>query len=73
MSFAHGEHSCPFAAPEIAQIIARTAVEVLLDRAPDTELAVPAEDLRWRPSAWMRGLYSLPVTFTPAVASAGRR
>jgi cytochrome P450 len=73
MSFAHGEHSCPFAAPEIAQIIARTAIEVLLDRAPDTELAVRAEDLQWRPSAWMRGLYSLPVTFTPAVASAGRR
>jgi cytochrome P450 len=73
MSFAHGEHSCPFVAPEIAQVIARTAIEVLLDRTPDVEMAVPPEDLRWRPSAWMRGLYSLPVTFTPAVVSARRR
>jgi cytochrome P450 len=67
MSFAHGEHSCPYAAPEIAEIMARTAIEVLLDRVPDTELALPASELRWRQSAWMRGLYSLPVTFTPTL------
>jgi cytochrome P450 len=65
MSFAQGEHSCPFAAPEIAEIIARTAIEVLLDRLPDVELSVPIEEIRWRPAAWVRGLYSLPVTFTP--------
>lgn len=70
MSFAHGEHSCPFAAPEIAQVIARTAIEVLLDRIPDVEIAVPPEDLRWKPSVSIRGLYSLPVTFAPAVTSA---
>jgi cytochrome P450 len=73
MSFAHGEHSCPFAAPDIAQVTARTAIEVLLDRTPDVELAVPQEELRWRPSAWLRSLDSLPVTFTPTVASTGRR
>jgi len=67
MSFGHGEHGCPFPAPELAEIIARTAVEVLLDRIPDVQLAVPAEELRWRPSVWMRGLYSLPVRFTPAM------
>jgi cytochrome P450 len=70
MSFAHGEHSCPYAAPEIAEIMARTAIEVLLDRVPDTQLARPASELRWRPSAWMRGLYSLPVTFTPTLLTA---
>jgi cytochrome P450 len=65
MSFGHGEHGCPFPAPELAEIIAKTAVEVLLDRLPDVELAVAAGDLQWRPSLWMRGLYSLQVTFTP--------
>ncbi|HEY1700648.1 MAG TPA: cytochrome P450 [Trebonia sp.] len=72
MSFAHGEHSCPYAAPEIAELMARTAIEVLLDRVPDTELALPASELRWRPSAWMRGLYSLPVAFTPTLLTAQR-
>jgi cytochrome P450 len=67
MSFGHGEHGCPFPAPELAEIIARTAVEVLLDRIPDVELAVPADDLQWRPSLWMRGLFSLPVTFSPVI------
>ena len=65
MSFGHGEHGCPFPAPELAEVIARTAVEVLLDRIPDVQLAVAPDDLRWRPSLWMRGLFALPVRFTP--------
>lgn len=65
MSFGHGEHGCPYPAPELAEVIARTSIEVLLDRLPDLTLAVPAESLTWRPSVWMRGLTSLPVTFTP--------
>ncbi|GAA3761274.1 cytochrome P450 [Salinactinospora qingdaonensis] len=67
VSFGHGEHGCPFPAPELAEIIARTAVEVLLDRLPDVELSVPGESLQWRPSVWMRGLFSLPVEFTPTI------
>ncbi|MEW1660300.1 cytochrome P450 [Streptomyces sp. NPDC093707] len=66
MSFSHGEHSCPYPAPEIAEVIAKAAVEVLLDRLPDVMLAVPAEELVWHPSVWMRGLVALPVEFTPA-------
>ncbi|MEV0406384.1 cytochrome P450 [Actinoallomurus sp. NPDC050550] len=65
LSFAHGSHGCPHPAPEIAEVIARTAVEVLLDRIPDVILAVPAEELTWRPSFQMRGLLSLPVKFSP--------
>lgn len=65
MSFGHGEHGCPFPAPELAEVIARTAVEVLLDRIPDVQLAAAPDDLRWRPSLWMRGLFALPVRFTP--------
>ncbi|MFI6698739.1 cytochrome P450 [Streptomyces sp. NPDC050509] len=65
-SFGHGEYRCPFPAQEIAEVIARTAIEVLLDRLPDLDLAVPAESLTRRPSPWARGLTTLPVTFTPA-------
>ena len=67
MSFGHGEHGCPFPAPELAEVIARTAVEVLLDRVPDVELAVAPEELRWRPSLWMRGLFALPAKFSPVI------
>jgi cytochrome P450 len=72
-SFGHGEHRCPFAAQEIAEVIARTAIEVLLDRLPDIDLAVPAEDLTRRPSPWLRGLSELPVSFTPTPALGGKR
>jgi cytochrome P450 len=71
MSFGHGEHRCPFPAPEIAERIAESAVEVLLDRLPDVNLAVAPEALVWRPSVWMRGLFSLPVEFTPALPAGG--
>lgn len=62
MSFGHGEHGCPYPAPELAEIIAKTSVEVLIDRLPDLVLA---EGLDWRGSVWTRGLLRLPVTFTP--------
>ncbi|MGW1066761.1 cytochrome P450 [Streptomyces aureus] len=64
-SFGHGEHRCPFPAQEVAEVIARTGIEVVLDRLPDIDLAVPAESLTRRPSPWLRGLTDLPVRFTP--------
>ncbi|MFI5972384.1 cytochrome P450 [Streptomyces sp. NPDC051452] len=67
-SFGHGEHRCPFPAQEIAEVIARTGIEVVLDRLPDLDLAVPAESLGRRPSPWLRGLSELPVRFTPVPA-----
>ncbi|GHB73465.1 cytochrome P450 [Streptomyces viridiviolaceus] len=67
-SFSHGEHRCPFRAQEMAEIIAGTAIEVILDRLPDVDLAVPADSLTYRPSPWMRGLTALPVKFTPTPA-----
>ncbi|MER6119860.1 cytochrome P450 [Streptomyces sp. NPDC001743] len=65
LAFSHGEYRCPFPAQEIAEIIARTGIEVLLDRLPDLQLAVPVGDLVRRPSAFLRGTTSLPVRFTP--------
>ncbi|WP_030868998.1 cytochrome P450 [Streptomyces sp. NRRL S-37] len=70
-SFGHGEHRCPFPAQEIAEVIARTGIEVVLDRLPDIDLAVPAAKLTRRPSPWLRGLSELPVTFTPTPALGG--
>ncbi|MFF7330029.1 cytochrome P450 [Streptomyces sp. NPDC008150] len=67
LSFSNGEHRCPYPAPLLADVIARTAVETLLERLPDVVLAIEAEELVWRPSVWMRGLTSLPVEFTPSV------
>lgn len=67
LSFSNGEHRCPYPAPLLADAMARTAVETLLERLPDLVLAVEPEELTWRPSIWMRGLTSLPVQFTPAV------
>ncbi|MEV5384574.1 cytochrome P450 [Streptomyces sp. NPDC052721] len=67
-SFGHGEHRCPFPAQEIAEVVARTGIEVVLDRLPDIDLAVPADSLTRRPSPWLRGLTRLPVRFTPVPA-----
>lgn len=67
LSFGHGEYGCPFPAPELAEIIAKTAVEVLLDRLPDVYLTVKPDALRWRPSLWIRSLEALPVRFSPTV------
>lgn len=73
LSFGHGDHRCPYPAQEIAEAIARTGIEVLLDRLPDVDLAVAAQALVWRPSPWMRGLEALPVHFTPSSSLGGTR
>ncbi|MFE0812579.1 cytochrome P450 [Streptomyces sp. NPDC058794] len=67
LSFSNGEHRCPYPAPLLADVMARTAVETLLERLPDLVLAVDPDELTWRPSIWMRGLTALPVLFTPVV------
>ncbi|WP_433600177.1 cytochrome P450 [Nocardia sp. CA-135953] len=72
-SFSYGEYRCPFPAQQIAEIIASTGIEVLLDRLPDLDLAVPAQTLVRRPSAFLRGMTSLPVVFTPVRALGGIR
>lgn len=72
-SFGHGEHRCPFPAQEIAEVIARTGIEVLLDRLPDIDLAVAPETLVRRASPWLRGMTELPVRFTPTPALGERR
>jgi hypothetical protein len=50
VSSSHGEHGCPYPARELAEVIAHTAVEVLLDRLPDVRLAAaPTHSCGGRP------------------------
>ncbi|GHC72464.1 cytochrome P450 [Nocardiopsis terrae] len=61
--FGAGPHSCP--ARGLGRLVASTAVDVLQERLGGLRLAVPPEELRLVPSAFLRGLRELPVTFTP--------
>ncbi|WP_371584080.1 cytochrome P450 [Streptomyces sp. NBC_01314] len=63
LAWSAGPHNCP--AQSEARLIASVAVEKLLDRLPDVELAVPVEALEWRPGPFHRALAALPVTFPP--------
>ncbi|WP_432252087.1 cytochrome P450 [Streptomyces sp. HNM1019] len=66
LAWGAGPHTCP--AKDPAQLIASVAVEKLLDRLPDLELAVPAERLRWRPGPFQRAVAALPVRFPRTAA-----
>jgi cytochrome P450 len=59
LAFGHGIHYC-LGAP-LARLEAQIAFTALLDRHPGLRLAVPAEELRWRPGLLLRGLEELPV------------
>lgn len=71
LSFGHGAHFC-LGAP-LARLEARIALPALLRRFDRLELAVPADQLRWRPHIALRGVQALPLTLRPAVhARSGR-
>jgi cytochrome P450 len=63
LAWSAGPHTCPAKRP--ARLIASVAMEKLLDRIPEMELAVPAEELAWRPGPFHRALSALPVRFPP--------
>lgn len=64
LAWSTGPHSCP--ARSHAYLIAETAISHLTDAFPEMDLAVPVEELRWRPGPFHRALESLPVIF-PAI------
>nr|WP_311765327.1 cytochrome P450 [Streptomyces zingiberis] len=68
LAWSAGPHGCP--AKDPARLIAAVAVEKLLDRLPDIELAVGVDQLSWRHGPFHRALASLPVRFPPIAASA---
>jgi cytochrome P450 len=59
LAFGHGIHHC-LGAP-LARLEGRIALGTLLARFPRLGLAVPAEQLTWRPGVLINGLDALPV------------
>jgi cytochrome P450 len=61
LTWGAGPHTCP--AKGQARLIAMAAIEVLLDRLPDMELAIPTDRFDWRPGPFHHALMALPVRF----------
>jgi cytochrome P450 len=59
VAFGHGAHHCLGA--RLARLEARIALTAVVARFPDLELAVPTEQLRYRPNFILNGLEELPV------------
>ncbi|AWS43587.1 cytochrome P450 [Streptosporangium sp. 'caverna'] len=62
IAFGHGAHHC-LGAP-LARAEMRIAFPALLRRFPDLALAVPADEIRFRPHHVVYGVQSLPVTWS---------
>ncbi|MGK8503544.1 cytochrome P450 [Nocardia asiatica] len=61
LAWSIGPHACPARSP--AYVVVEAAIDLLLDALPEMELAVPAEELVWRPGPFHRALAALPVVF----------
>ncbi|EFH79987.1 cytochrome P450 family protein [Ktedonobacter racemifer] len=61
LAFGMGIHYC-LGAP-LARLEGQIAIRTLLQRLPNMRLAVPAEELVWRPSMLLLGVSKLPVAF----------
>ncbi|MGW4720864.1 cytochrome P450 [Nocardia sp. NPDC004260] len=61
LAFGGGPHACP--ANSLAYLIAQDAIDQLLDALPELRLAVPVNELTWRPGPFHRALTALPVLF----------
>ncbi len=61
LAWSVGPHSCP--ARSVAYLVAQDAIDQLLDALPELQLAVPGDELTWRPGPFHRALTALPVTF----------
>lgn len=61
LAWSLGPHACP--AKSVATLVAQEAIDQLLDALPELRLAVPADELSWRPGPFHRALAGLPVVF----------
>lgn len=65
LAFSSGDHACPAAARPYGRLLAQEVIDQLFDYLPEVRLAVPPEELVWRPGPFHRALTELPVTFPP--------
>ena len=61
LAFGYGIHAC--VGMPLARLEGQIAFQTLAQRLPELRLAVPPEQLRWRPTPIVRGLEALPVRF----------
>ncbi|WP_067891716.1 cytochrome P450 [Nocardia vaccinii] len=66
-AFGAGPHQCP--ARTLAYQVTVDAIDYLFDLIPDITLAIPTDQLQWRPGMHHRALTALPTTFPPAERS----
>ncbi|WP_042419714.1 cytochrome P450 family protein [Streptacidiphilus anmyonensis] len=71
LSFGHGIHRC-LGAP-LARAEAEIALGQLITRFPDMRVAVPRDQLAWRPTRLVRALVTLPLTLGNAPTIRRRR
>lgn len=64
LAWGGGDHRCPAEQP--GYLIAREAIDQLLDALPEITLAVDLPDVTWRPGPFHRSVAALPVKFSPA-------
>lgn len=63
LAFSAGPHACP--AADLSMVIAQAALDEVMEALPDMQLALPPNQVRWRPGPFHRALSSLPVSFAP--------
>ncbi|MBI1845065.1 MAG: cytochrome P450 [Actinobacteria bacterium] len=71
LGFGFGIHVCLGA--HLARLESRTALKELLRLAPEYRLSAPAEELRYAPSFFLRGVEQLPIEPMANVAEIGRQ
>ncbi|MEU9987855.1 cytochrome P450 [Streptomyces sp. NPDC048045] len=64
LTWSAGPHACP--AQPLAYLVAQVAIEQILDALPEMELAVPVDQLTYRPGPFHRALTGLPIHFPPS-------
>lgn len=66
LAFSTGDHACPAQARPYGLLLAQDVIDHLLDTLPELRLAVPPDQLVWRPGPFHRALTTLPVVFPPS-------
>ncbi|MEV0295456.1 cytochrome P450 [Nocardia sp. NPDC050710] len=61
LAWSSGPHTCP--AKTVAYLTVQNSIDQLLDALPEMQVAVPVDQLPWRPGPFHRAMMALPVVF----------